>query len=217
MVYSLFDCNGIALDIKLDKIFKFKKYGFYIEIGANDGLTQSNTAYFEKEMGWKGILIEPCKKMYDLCVINRPNSICINCACVSNDYNEQYINGDFISGSLMASVNSDRVEKNKEKLCSVKAETLTTILDNNKIDSIDFISIDTEGYEYNILKGINLNKYRPKYMLIEIYKKDYNNILNYLKKYNYKLYSNFTNYNKKQNIKWDGTHNDYLFIDNEIN
>ena len=64
------------------------------------------------------------------------------------------------------------------------------------------------------LKGLNLNKYRPKFMLIEIYNKDYNEIINFLNILNYKLHSNFTNYNKIDNPTWDGTHNDYLFVDN---
>ena len=76
------------------------------------------------------------------------------------------------------------------------------------------MSLDTEGYEYNILEGLNLNKYRPKYMLIEIYLKDYIKIYDFLEKHNYKLIKNFTNYNKKTNPHWDGTHNDYLFMDN---
>tara|TARA_B110000971_G_scaffold92883_1_gene95558 strand:- start:1886 stop:2080 length:195 start_codon:yes stop_codon:yes gene_type:complete len=47
---------------------------------------QSNTAFFEKELGWRGILIEPSLKGYEKCKINRPNSVCLNYACVSSDY-----------------------------------------------------------------------------------------------------------------------------------
>ena len=98
----------------------------------------------------------------------------------------------------------------------VKTTTLEKILDEHKILEIDFLSLDTEGYELEILKGLNLEKYRPKYMLIEMYDWDKNNILKYLHLHKYKLHSNLSNYNKIDNPGWDGTHNDYLFIDDNL-
>lgn len=88
------------------------------------------------------------------------------------------------------------------------------ILDEKNIDvEIDFLSLDTEGYELPILQGLNLDKYRPKYLLIEIYRNDFNNIITYLQSKEYLLYSNFTNYNCVDSPIWDGTHNDFLFCD----
>ena len=101
--YSLTDCNKEYLDKKLYNVFQKKKNGFFIELGANDGLKQSNTAMFEKHLGWKGILIEPSLKGFELCKKNRPNSICLNCACVSKDYDDMYISGDFENNHLKIS------------------------------------------------------------------------------------------------------------------
>lgn len=213
MIYSHYDNKGILLQDKLNNIIN-KKNGFFIELGANDGLCQSNTAFFEKELNWRGILIEPSLKGYELCKINRPNSLCLNYACVSNDYSEQYILGDFNENNLMGSINGSRLKH--KNLIKVKATTLEKILDEYCSENIDFLSLDTEGYEFEILKGLNLDKYRPNYMLIEIYSKDFKEIFNYLNSKNYKLHSNFTNYNKKDNPCWDGTHNDFLFMDNTI-
>ena len=112
----------------------------------------------------------------------------------------------------MGSINGNRLRR--RNLVKVRAVTLEKILDKYCHTNIDFLSLDTEGYELEILKGLNLDKYRPKFMLIEIYNKDYNDIVNYLNLQNYKLHSNFTNYNKIDNPGWDGTHNDYLFVDN---
>jgi hypothetical protein len=112
----------------------------------------------------------------------------------------------------MGSVNG--VRNNSKNLIKVNAITLEKILDEHCNTEIDFLSLDTEGYELNILKGLNLEKYRPKFMLIEVYTKDFTNIVNYLNMNNYKLHSNVTNYNKIDNPGWDGTHNDFLFIDN---
>ena len=212
MIYSHIDCKGVPLQNKLNDIIN-KKEGFFIELGANNGLKQSNTAFFEKEMGWKGILIEPSLQGYEECKINRPNSVCLNYACVSSDYNDDYVFGDFYSNDLMGSING--VRNNSKNLIKVNAITLEKILDEHCHTNIDFLSLDTEGYELNILKGLNLEKYRPKFMLIEVYTEDFTNIVNYLNMKNYKLHSNLTNYNKIDNPDWDGTHNDFLFIDND--
>jgi len=205
--FSLTDSKNIPIDFKLDSIIN-KTNGFYIELGANNGLEQSNTAFFEFNRGWKGILVEPSLSAYNECTKNRSNSICYNYACVANDYQNTEIRGDF-NGNLMSSIDGNRLHSNN--IVSVKTTTLENLLDINNISNIDLLSLDTEGYELNILKGLNLTKYHPRYMLIEIYNRDYNSILNFLEQYNYILVSNFTNYNKLDNPHWDETHNDYLF------
>lgn len=212
--FSLPDSKNIPLDYKLDGIIR-KNNGFFIELGANDGITQSNTAFFEFFRGWKGLLIEPSKEKCEQCLKNRQNSIVLNFACVSNEYTENTITGDF-NGSLMASVNGSRL--NSSSLVSVPTTTLEKLLDRFAAPGqvIDLLSLDTEGYELPILKGLNLSKYRPHYMLIEIYTKDYNEIVAFLLSYNYVLQSNFSNYSLATNPQWDGTHNDYLFIDKNI-
>jgi len=212
--YSVVDNKNVYIDLKLDAIFN-KENGYFIELGANDGLSQSNTARFEFYKNWTGILIEPSFDNYIKCIENRSNSISLNYACVDNDYKDNFINGDF-NGHLMSSVEGKRLNNNN--LVKVKAITLEKILDKhkNKDVEIDFLSLDTEGYELNILKGLNLKKYRPKFMLIEIYNFDFENILKFLNDNQYDLHSNFSNYNKIDNPAWDGTHNDYLFVRSEI-
>jgi FkbM family methyltransferase len=220
MKYTTQDCYGNYLQDKLVEIFNNKEDGFFIELGANDGLTQSNTAFLEKYLNWKGILIEPSIKGYNSCKINRINSICLNCACVSDDYNLDYVEGDF-DGHCMSSINGKRLNRNN--LSSVKAMTLNKILNVYNVTSIDFLSLDTEGYELNILNGLDLKNYRPKYILIELYPDEYDKVFKYLNSNNYNIYkckytnsNSFTNYNKTTNPSWDGTHNDYLFVDSTL-
>lgn len=209
--YSLQDVNGVPLDWKLDELFNQKENGFFIEVGGNDGITQSNTALLTKERGWKGVLVEPSHDGYLSCKINRPESYCFHAACVGPDYASEWIEGDF-NGGLMSSVNGIRC--NSQQLVRVPARTLESILDNcGFVPTIDFLSLDTEGYEFPILQGLNLNKYRPRYMLIEIYSWDYETIIEFLKSHDYECLSNFSNYNSIQHPRWDGTHNDYLFKD----
>ena len=213
MEESFSSCNNKKeyFDKLLDKLFKQKKDGFYIELGGNDGLTQSNTAFFEFYRNWKGILIEPSLKGYNLCIKNRPNSICINKGCVSNDYIGNTAKGNFGNNSLMGSIDGIRQIGFDDSSTEVSVTTLEKILDEINVKSIDLLSLDVEGYELEVLKGLNLNKYRPIYMLIEIYKEKFNDIHNYLTENNYKLCCNFSNYNKVDNPGWDGSHNDFLF------
>ena len=210
--FSHVNSKGQPIDVILDSIFN-KQGGFYIELGANDGLKQSNSAFFEFYKGWKGVLIEPSHVAYLECCKNRPQSKCYNLACVSNTYTDAKIIGDF-NGNLMSSVNGTR--KNSANVVSVEVSTLEKILDIEQPTIIDFLSLDTEGYELEILKGLNLNKYRPRYMLIEVYNKDYDDIVTFLKINNYTLHMNISNYNSIDNPHWDGTHNDYLFIDTTV-
>jgi FkbM family methyltransferase len=209
--YSQVDSKKEPLDFKLDKIIN-KNNGFFIELGANNGLDQSNTAFFEFNRGWTGLLIEPSYEKFIECTVNRKQSIVKNYACVSCDYKSETVRGDF-NGSLMSSIDGKRLNNNN--MVEVQAITLEKLLDsvikNNR--EIDFLSLDTEGYELNILLGLNLNKYRPRYMLIEIYNTDFEKILLFLTEHCYGLHSNFSNYNYVDNPHWDGTHNDYLFID----
>jgi FkbM family methyltransferase len=212
MVYSLWNKDGIPLEQLVDALFEQKRDGFFVELGANDGLTQSNTAFFEKERGWKGILIEPSLEAYERCIQNRPNSNVFRCACVSKDYPSSSIEGDFTTTGLMASVDGTR--RPVGPLCSVPARTIESVLEEGKCPArIDLLSLDVEGYELNVLQGFDFEKVRPHYFLIEVYAKDYDAITRYLSEKNYALVSNLSGYTNKTNPGWDGTHNDYLFCD----
>jgi hypothetical protein len=113
--YSHCDTQGIPFDIKLDEIFKNKNNGIFIELEAYDGIGQSNTAFLEFTRNWKGILIEPSYENYIKCIKNRPNSKVYNVCCVSNDYNELIVKGDF-NNNYMSSVDGNRLSSNNDLL-----------------------------------------------------------------------------------------------------
>ncbi len=165
------------------KISKYLNYdnGYYIELGANDGVSQSNTLFFELNRNWKGILVEPIKSKFYQCKKIRSNkNLFFNSACVSSDYNDDTV--ELIYSNLRTITNDDKNQikakyhLNNEDLniyqthkkILAKARTLNSILKEAKAPKkIDFLSIDTEGYEIEILKGLDFNNFFFDYILIE--------------------------------------------------
>jgi len=212
--YCALNSKKIPITKKILEYIGNIENGFYIEAGAYDGILQSNTKFLEEELNWTGILIEPSPKVFLDLEKNRPNNININKCLVALEYPFQTISGSFDNGPMSSVGNMRNIEN--AKLINVPCEPLYKILDYFEISKIDFMTVDTEGYELNVLDGLKLEKYRPTYLLVEIYEDNKENIINYLLYYNYTLLENITNYNKLDNPGWDGTHNDYLFTSLKI-
>lgn len=205
--YSLCDSHGVPLDQKLVELMNFKN-GVFFEVGAFDGITQSNTKRFEEYHGWTGILVEPSEVLFEKLQLNRPNSICYKCALGSFEEDNTYGWGDF-DGLIMSSVNGVRLNRPAQN--AVLFRSLQSILDEVGIYEINFFSLDVEGYELHILKGIDFTRTTFDYLLIEIYTHEYEELMSFLFEKGYDCVGNFSNYNHVSNPHWDGTHNDYLF------
>ena len=128
---------------------------------------------------------------------------------VGKSYNDKTIKFALDNGP-MASVNNIRKIENAD-LIDVECDQLENILDYLEFPKIDLMTVDTEGYELEVLDGLNLNKYRPTYILIEIYEEQKDKIISFMENNNYILLENITNDNKYDNPGWDGTDNHYLF------
>ena len=195
----------------IDK-YIFEKYlqkenGIFIEAGANDGITQSNTYILEKYYGWKGICIEPCIQEYIKCCKIR-SSYNYNCALVPFEYNNPTVKMD-VGGGLMASINGRRL--NSSYLYDVSCNNLQNILDEINIHNIDFFSLDVEGFELDVLKGIDFKKTNITYCLIEYNPSLLIELLDFMLSNSYEFIENVSNFSLETNPGWDGLHNDYLF------
>jgi FkbM family methyltransferase len=156
--------SQLGQDVEVIKFYNDKENGFFIEIGASDGIELSNTYLLETKYNWKGICCEPIPSRFEKLVVNRPNSICINDAV----YNQSGLqvtfdiahNFDLLSGiAEHIDCHKSTVDSNKSTV-QVNTISLLDVLEKAKAPSfIDYMSLDTEGSELEILKAFNFEKY----------------------------------------------------------
>lgn len=158
----------------LDKLFHQKQQGFFVEVGAYDGVVLSNTYHFEKERGWTGILVEPDARKADLCRKSRKNSLVYECAAVAtSDVQEislfQVEGGEVYNTINMVDSHRKRLEEYglEHREIRVRAMMLDQILSDAKSPNIDFLSIDVEEAEYEVLKGFDIKRWKPRIVMVE--------------------------------------------------
>lgn len=188
---------------------------FYVEAGANDGLNQSNTKALELFDGWSGVLIEPIPAVFAKLVRNRnPKNHFVNSALVSSSYDASFVK--MIQSNLMSTavgLRSDildpesharsgaRFLKGGDEVSTIKVpvRTLTSILDEVGAPSrMGLLSLDVEGAELEALDGLQFDRYRFDFILVE--SRSFDEIAGYLGSRGYRLYSQLTGH-------------DYLFVD----
>ena len=167
------------LDRRLDKYLNQDR-GFFVELGANNGISQSNTAYLERYRQWSGILIEPIPRLFRECRRNRPKAVHFNCACVDPDTATQEIVGmmdcnlmSVVSGALGEKeatwiASGEQVQNIRAQPVRVPCRTLSSILEECGNPAVDLLSLDVEGYETSVLQGLDLSRHRPRYILVEV-------------------------------------------------
>jgi FkbM family methyltransferase len=170
--------------------------GGCLEIGAADGIGCSNTKYFE-ELGWYCLCVEPNPYYFKQLKHNRLNAINYAISNINDDliFNVADIKDSYIHQDAISSLKIDeRLINHHKKLgynitikpIIVEAITLDKCIEDfYKYDKIDFISIDTEGTELDVLKGFSIEKWNPKLLVIENNFED-PEIEKYLKQYEYK-------------------------------
>lgn len=190
-------------DLILNRIFENQKTGFYVDVGAFHPVRFSNTYFFYKK-GWRGINIDArpgSMKIFDK--IRRKD---INIETPVNDIEQELTYYMFNEPALNTFIESLAKEREGVRnyhitnLVKIKTQRLDDLLDKHlpKNTTIDFLSIDVEGLDINVLKSNNWNKYRPKYVLAEGLDYDTNNpednaTYKYLKTHNYSLYCKTVN------------------------
>jgi FkbM family methyltransferase len=161
----------------IENIIKHKTNGKFLDVGANDGITESNTYCLEKDFGWSGICVEANETLAKICETNRPSSnifcsLVWSCETVVDFVQPQ--NGN----NLLSRI--DNIVWNKQYFTNefinpIKFQRKTTTLKNilgGKNHHFDYFSLDVEGAELEALKGIDWSQTSFDFMSIEFGNRD---------------------------------------------
>jgi len=154
-----------------EQFFHNKDGGFFVDIGANDGITQSNTFFFEKTLGWKGICVEPVPSAFEELRRNR-NCFCVQ-GCVSNyEGTAEFMEFDLslVSGlvNVMDPRHLQRWGRVPHKIITVPCYLPMNILSQYDVCHIDYLSVDTEGGEFEILSSIDFTSIEIDIINVEV-------------------------------------------------
>ena len=149
-----------------------KRGGYFVEFGATNGINLSNTYLLETELSWKGILAEPARVWEEQLKTNRPNSS-IETLCVWSDSNSSLTfnetdNPDFSTIDSFSYKDGHRDTRLVGKRYEVQTISLNDLLIKHRAPNhIDYLSIDTEGSEYEILKAFSFNEFNIGIITVE--------------------------------------------------
>lgn len=187
-----------GVDMIADDFFKNKNYGIFIDVGCHHPFLNNNTYQLYKK-GWTGINIDLDLNSIDMFNFFRSKDTNIQAAVAENSEIKDFF--FFHNRSAINTLSKKSGEKAKE-IKKIETQTLNEIIQNSvfKDKKIDYVSIDVEGYELNVLKGFDLIKYKPDLIILEFinpnikeyYHQNIQNVLNsklclYMEKNNYKL------------------------------
>ena len=198
-----------GVDLIITKLLNSRNKGIYIDVGCHHPFLNNHT-YLLYKSGWVGINIDIDYNSIDMFNFFRKNDVNIQTAVTDHkgEVDLYFYHNRAAKNTITKEFGSNAKEKKK-----INSDTLNNIIENSKFKNskIDFVSIDVEGNEMNVLSGFNLKKYKPKLILLEFilpnkkefYEKDINEITNsevykFLIKNEYKL------------INWN--HDDLLFM-----
>lgn len=181
--YGITSFSQEGEDLILSRIFERKNEGFYIDVGAYHPVRFSNTHFFYKK-GWHGINIDPMPDGMKIFNEIRPRDINIEAAISDTEQELEYYS--FNEGAL--NTFSGKLAKERSALdgyfiyfqSKIKTRKLSDILDEYlpKNQIIDFLSVDTEGLDLNVLKSNNWKKYAPQIVITEMLGLDFEKLYN---------------------------------------
>lgn len=165
--------SQLGQDIWVLEQTNYKKKGFFVEFGATDGVLLSNTYLLEKEFGWRGICAEPNPKFLKQLKKNRNCHISNACIAGVSGKEVEFILAD-VYGGIADHANSDS-HADKRQAYAVRGDHITLIttslndflIQHKAPRSIDYLSIDTEGSEFEILSAFPFKKWKIKLLTVE--------------------------------------------------
>ena len=156
-------------DLIIDRILGQKKVGFYVDVGASDPVRFNNTKRFYSR-GWHGINIEPDVRKWRRLMSERPRDLNLNIGVAESsgilDYYKMY--PDNLS---TFSAEERSAAESRGFLCEdvvpVPVKSLTSVLEEAHVEDIDFMSVDTEGFDMVVLRSNDWDRFRPTVICVE--------------------------------------------------
>ena len=187
-------------DLIIEDLTKNIKNGFYVDAGCYHPLHLSNT-YLLYKRSWNGINIDISEFSIKLFNYLRPNDVNVNSAVSNTEKEISFYYQKKLSqlSTIKKEISNERMQGNiKEK--KIKSLKLNSILNQSKFKNrqIDFLNIDVEGADFEVLKSLDFTIYEPKIICIEIMDKNIfeSKIYNFLKDINYKkIWSSKSSFN----------------------
>ena len=150
---------------------KFKEDGYFVEFGATNGCDISNTYILEKQFGWRGVLAEPAKMWHKNLIKNRDCNVEFDCVWRTSG---ELLDFDMVKEGELSTLsifsNSDEHAKARQEKTTYVVNTISLIALLKKYNApkeIDYLSVDTEGSELDILSAFDFNEYRFNCITIE--------------------------------------------------
>ncbi len=154
----------------LAEIFGERVHGYCVEVGANDGRTGSASYLFEKR-GWECLLVEPIPALAEEIRKYRACRV-VNCAASSREGEATFFVADSVEAVSTLDLTPERAEwigrvGGTIKEITVRTATLDSLLEEAGFGELDFVTIDVEGHELSVLEGFDLERYRPRIVILE--------------------------------------------------
>jgi FkbM family methyltransferase len=172
-------------------IFKDRRDGVFVDVGAYDGVSGSNTFFFEKFLGWTGLCIEPDPALFARLTAVR-SCPCVQTCIADKDGTARFlrvVDGLTMMGGLVghydSAVRMMVTERSQTQLVDVATQRLETVLTQYGIAEIDYLSLDTEGSELAILKAFDLSRYDLRALSVEDNKTS-DDVRDYLERHGYR-------------------------------
>lgn len=196
-----------SIDDMLDRYSRQSSAVFYLQIGACDGVQSDPINKFIRRDGWTGISVEPVKYLYDQLVANYKgvdNLIFENAAITDTDTTKDFYYIHDPNGALPAwkkglgSFNPHSIPLEDQKYMvkdQISCLTVTSLLDKHDVKEVNLLLIDTEGYDYEVLKLIDFNRIRPDILIYEwctLNLHDHNESIRLLRSHGYSVYKKET-------------------------
>ncbi len=147
------------------ELFKTRNSGVFIDVGGNDPIHCNNTYLFELN-GWTGLAIEPQDNLRVLWQ-NKRKTLCLDCVVGPTNKDVIFVEGGESEHGLAGVLGANKVSKINQKEIIKKQMRLDNILLENNLTQVDFVSIDVEGYEMQVLESIDFKKININVICIE--------------------------------------------------